>query len=275
VACIPPDLSSRHGIHVIPVRLAVDGHVYRDSGEEMTPDLIRNLQRTQAIDTTPWAPETYFRAYEAASRTATDIVHVVAFSQFTSTMSLARAGAAMAQEAIPGLRVEVFDSSTTAMAQGFIALAAARAAEEGGDIENVLAEAEMVRSRVRAAFTLDSLHYLARTGRVTRLAAWAGSLLHVRPVVGLEQGKERPIALTRSKSQAVGRLSELVRTSAATGGRLHVAIMDSGPSDESDELRTAIERQACPAECIVAHVSAVTQIVAGPGLLGVAFYSEG
>ena len=273
VACLPPELVTQYGIHIVPVKLTVGGLIYQDIGEELTPDLIHSLQEAPTIDTTPWPPETYFRAYEAASRTASDLVHIVAFSQFTSTMSLARAGAAMAQEALPGLRVEVFDSATTAMAQGFITLAAARAAESGRDIADVVAQSERVKSRVTAAFTLDSLHYLARTGRVTRLAAWAGSLLQVRPVVGLANGRERPMALTRSRSQAIRRLFELVRTASATSGPLHIAIMDSGPSEESDELRNTIEQQLHPAESMVVHVSAVTQIVAGPNLLGVAFYT--
>jgi DegV family protein with EDD domain len=273
VACLPQDLVARHGILVVPVRLAVGGQVFRDIAEELTPQLIRDLQQAATIDTTPWPPESYRHAYEAAGKAARDVVHIVAFSQFTSTMSLARAGATMAQEAHPGLRVEVFDSATTTMAQGFVALAAARAATRGGNIADVLAEADRVKARVNAAFALDSLRFIARTGRVNRLAGWAGSLLRVRPVVGLSNGRERPIALTRSRSQGTRRLFELIRASSTTSEPLHVAIMESGRTEESAELRSLIDESLHPAEMMVAQVSPVTQVVAGPGLLGVAFYS--
>ena len=273
VACLPHEMATQHGIRVIPVRLTVEGRVYRDRADELPPPLIRSLQQAPSIDTTPWTPEFYCRAYEEASATATTIIHVVAFSQFTSTISLARAGAAMAQESTPGLRVEVFDSATTTMAQGFIALAAARAAAQGKDVDDVLSEADRVRSRVAAAFTLDSLHYLARTGRAIRLASWANSLLHVIPVIGLSHGQERPIALTRSRPQAMRRLLDLVRAASVPGDPLRVAIMESGQCGHAEELQHLIEEQLHPAECIVIRVSPVTQIVAGPGLLGVAFYS--
>ena len=273
VACLPPELAAQNGIHVVPVRLTVDGRVYRDLADELPPRLIHSLQEAPQVDTTPWPPEFYYRAYDAASRTAASIVHVIAFSQFTSTISLARAGATMAQEEIPGLRVEVFDSATTTMAQGFIALAAARAAARGDDIDGVLAEADRVRSAVASVFTLNSLHYLARTGRVTRLASWAGSLLHVVPVVGLAHGKERPIALTRSRPQAGRRLLEQAVAASSPGEPLHVAIMESGQPGQLEGLEHSILEQLHPAEILVVTASPVTQVIAGPGLLGVAFYS--
>jgi len=273
VASLPPGLAAQNGIYVVPVRLTVDGRVYWDLAEELSPSMVLSLQAAPQIDTTPWPPEFYFHEYEVASRTATTIVHIVAFSQFTSTISQARAGASMAEEAIPGLRVEVVDSATTTMAQGFIALAAARAAAKGNDVDGVLAEADRVRAAVASVFTLNSLHYLARTGRITRLASWASSLLRVMPVVGLAHGKERPISLTRSMPQATKRLLELVLTASTTGEPLHVAIMESGQPEQAEELKHSIQERLHPAEMLVVTVSPVTRIVVGPGMLGVAFYS--
>ncbi len=275
VACLPQHLVHQYGMYIIPVRIAVDGVTYQDRDEELDASLIRKLQQAPAIDTTPWTPDTYCHEYLEAGRSSTELVHVVAFSQFTSTISLARTGADMAQHIRPELRIQVFDSASTAMAQGFVALAAARTAAEGGTVEDVIAEAGRVRSSVESAFTLDSLRYVARTGRVTRLMAWASTLLSVRAVVGLSQGKERPIALARSAAQAANRLFELVRASSANGGTLHVAVMDSGDTRQSEPLRRTIEEQLHPAECIAAQVSAVTRVIAGPGLLGVAYYVSG
>jgi len=272
VACLPRPLVERHGIHIIPVRVTAAGRVYRDTEEELDPHRIRVLQQTSAIDTTPWSPDVYCREYLEASHSATTLIHVVAFSQFTSTISLARAGAAMAQEARPGLRVEVFDSATTGIAQGFVALAAARALAAGGGITRALAAAEFVGSEVKSVFTLDTLHYLARTGRVPRLTAWASGVLKVKPVIELSRGRERPIALARSRDQGTRRLVEFVRDSASNEGPLHVAIMASDDIHESESLRDSLEQLLHPMESLVVRASPVTQVVAGPGLLGVAFY---
>ncbi len=274
VACVPANFVAQYDMHIIPVRLAVEGCVYRDMDDELPAGIVRKLQQAPSIDTTPWSPETYCREYLEASRQSSSLLHVVAFSQFTSTISLARAGAAMAQEERPGFTVRVLDSASTAMGQGFIALSAARAAARGKDIADVIVTAETVRAKVESAFTLDSLRYLARTGRVTRLTAWASSLLNVRPLVGLSQGKERPIGLVRSRAKAAARLLELVRSSSSATGALHVAILASPDVPEANGLQQDIEEQLHPVECLVVRPSGVAQIVAGPGLLGIAFYRE-
>jgi len=271
VACLPRSMADESGILVIPVRLAAEGHVYRDVTEDLPPTEIQRLQAVSSIDTTPWPPEHYCRVYREVGGV---ILHVIAFSQFTSTISLARAGAAMAQQADPGLSVEVLDSASTAMAQGFIALAAARAAGRGASLAEVTAEAERVRSRVSSVFALDSLRYLARTGRVPRLTSWAGSLLRVTPVVALSQGKEHPIALTRSRGQAVARLLEQVRAATTAEEQLHVAVMASTIDERAMDLQHLVEERFRPVESLVVQLSPITQIVAGPGLLGLSFYTD-
>ncbi|NLE94324.1 MAG: DegV family EDD domain-containing protein [Dehalococcoidia bacterium] len=272
VACLPQHLAAEYGIHVLPVRLAVGNRVYRDTSDDLPPSAVSQLQRAPAIDTTPWSPEVYRRAYDEAGVATGCVVHVVAFSQFTSTVSLARAGAESAQRENQSLQVAVFDSATTSMAQGFVALAAARAAARGGDLATVLAAAEQVKHSVTAAFTFDSLQCLARTGRATRLAAWASSLLHVFPVVGLSQGRERPIALTRSRNKAKERLIELARTLDEPDRPLHIAVVTSERCDEAQEIQREINETLTPEESLVAIASPVTQAVAGPSLLGFALY---
>jgi len=156
--------------------------------------------------------------------------------------------------------------------QGFIALAAARAATGGKDIDEVIEAASTVKSKVNSIFALDTLRYLARTGRINKLAAWASSLLNVKPIVGLSQGKEHPLALARSKSQSIKSLIKLMHESVSSAEPLHVAIMEVERPQEAEELSSIIREQFQPAEFYLVQFSPVMQVVAGSGLLGVAFY---
>ena len=272
VACLPQKVINEYGIHIIPVRITVGGKVYRDTNEDLPLELVHEFQNMPKVDTTPWPPEFYAQAYKELSHKANNIVHVVCFSQFTSTISLAKTGAEMAQEAIPQLKVEVLDSATATMAQGFITLAAARAATGGKDIDEVIEAASIVKSKVNSIFALDTLRYLARTGRINKLAAWASSLLNVKPIVGLSQGKEHPLALARSKSQSIKSLIKLMHESVSSAEPLHVAIMEVERPQEAEELSSIIREQFQPAEFYLVQFSPVMQVVAGSGLLGVAFY---
>ncbi len=274
VACLPHDLLVQNDIHVIPVRIAAGGREYRDNERDLPESLIRKFQRAAIIDTTPWPPEHYCRVYEDLAVRVSGIVHVVPFARFTSTISLARAGAVMAEEKVRGLRVEVIDSAAVGMTQGFVALAAAHTAARGANMEEILLAAGRVRSSASGLYTFDTLSYLARTGRINRMAAWAGSLLNVIPIVGLSGGTERSLGLVRSKQQAARRLLDLMRSRVHCGDSLHVAVEESGRYDEAVALLRSIEEQLCPVESMVVRVSPVTQVVAGPGLLGIAFYCD-
>ena len=272
VACLPQKVINEYGIHIISVRITVGGKFYRDTDEDLPLELVHEFQNMPKVDTTPWPPEFYAQAYKELSHKANNIVHIVCFSQFTSTISLAKTGAEMAQEAIPQLKVEVVDSATATMAQGFIALAAARAATGGKDIDEVIEAASTVKSKVNSIFALDTLRYLARTGRINKLAAWASSLLNVKPIVGLSQGKEHPLALARSKSQSIKSLIKLMHESVSSAEPLHVAIMEVERPQEAEELSSIIREQFQPSEFYLVQFSPVMQVVAGSGLLGVAFY---
>jgi len=271
VAALPQEVVDKYNIHIIPVRLTIEGKVYQDTDKDLPPEIVQRFQKLSQIDTTPWPPEFYFQEYEKLSREADNIVHVVCFSQFTWTISLAKIGAKMAQEAVPGLGVEILDSATATMAQGFVALAAARAAANGKDTNEVVEAANAIKSTVNAIFAFDTLNYLARTGRINKLAAWASSLFKVKPLIGLSQGEAHPLSLVRSRLQAIRNIIKAMQGSIESEKPLHVAIMDVEYPHEAEELANMVKEQFQPAELYVTQFTPVMQIVAGPDILGVAF----
>jgi len=274
VACVPHEQAARYSIHVIPVRVRIGDAVYTDSALDLPQETLRRLQGEPAIDTTPWPPEHYCRAYIDLAQRADHVVHVVAFSRFTSTADLARIGAAMARERVPNLSVDVVDSGTTGMAQGFVALAAARRAAAGADPASVVAIAEKARTRVCSVFALQSLVHLARTGRVGRLYSWAGSLLKVTPVVGLYDGREHPIALTRSSAQATRRILTFIDGYAHRGSKLQTAVMHAGRAADAARLADSLSQRPDVGACFIAEFTPVMQLVAGPGVVGVALLDD-
>jgi len=271
-AHLSQELVDKYGIYVIPVRIMGEGKVYQDTNEALPPELIRRFQKLAQIDTTPWSPTIYCEAYKKASQKANKVVHVVGSSQLSSTISLAKTGARMAEEAIPGLKVELFDSEVFAMAQGFIALAAARAAARDKDISEVIEAANDVKSRVKQFFVLNTFGYLRRTGRVDKLAEWSSSTLRARPMVNFSPGRVEPVSLLRTKSQAVKNLVEVVQDYIDNVASLHVAVTYSEPSAEVEELIEGIKEQFHPVEFYHMSFTPAGQAVGGPGILGVTFY---
>ncbi len=271
-AHLSQELADKYGIHVILVRITVEGKVYQDTNEDLPPEVIRRFQKLAQIDTTPWPPTIYCEAYKKASQKANKVVLVVGSSQLSSTMSLAKTGARMAEEAIPGLKVELFDAKVFAMAQGFIALVAARAAARDKDIPEVIEAASDVKLRVKQFFVLNTFSHLKRTGRVDKLAEWSGSMLRARPMVNFSPGRVEPVSLLRTKSQVVKNLVKVVQNNIDNVVPLHVAVTYSEQSEEAEELVEAIREQFHPVEFHHMLFDPAGQAVGGPGILGVTFY---
>lgn len=271
-AHLSQELADKYGIYVIPVRITVEGKVYQDTNEDLPPEVVHRFQKLAQIDTTPWPPTVYCEAYKKVGQKANKVVHVAGASQFTSTISLAKTGAKMAEEAMPGLQVEVFDAEVFAMAQGFIALAAARAAAKGNDMSEVIEAASNMKAGVKQFFVLNTFGYLKRTGRVDKLVEWSSSMLRARPMVNFSPGRVEPVSLLRTKSQIVKNLIKVMQDHVDNTQPLHVAVTYSEQSKEAEELTEAIAEQFQPAELYHMPFNLVGQAVGGPGILGITFY---
>jgi len=256
------------------VRIAAGGTTYRDTPEDLPPEQVSLLQESPCIDTTPWPPEHYCERYLACGEDADTLIHVVPSASFTSTMELARAGARMANEHRPALDVVIFDSRNMLMAQGLVALAGARAATNTDDVRAIIERLEEARENVQLVCALSSMRHVARTGRVPRLVGWAGTLLSVRPIVEMANGKEHPLGLVRSRSQESRALVERVKKTVEGEAGVRIAVMDSGRWDDGEELMERLVSEVTPIEAIHAALSPVSKVVAGPGLLGVAILGE-
>jgi len=271
-AHLSQELADKYGIYVIPVRITVEGKVYQDTNEDLPLEVVHKFQKLAQIDTTPWPPTVYCEAYKKAGQKANKVVHVAGASQFTSTISLAKTGAKMAEEAMPRLQVEVFDAEVFAMAQGFIALAAARAAAKGNDMSEVIEAASNMKAGVKQFFVLNTFGYLKRTGRVDKLVEWSSSMLRARPMVNFSPGRVEPVSLLRTKSQIVKNLIKVMQDHVDNTQPLHVAVTYSEQSKEAEELTEAIAEQFQPAELYHMPFNLVGQAVGGPGILGITFY---
>lgn len=193
--------------------------------------------------------------------------------QFSHMYDAATQAAALAREQAPQLDVRVVDSTAAAMAQGFVTLEAARAAREGASADEVIARAEALMPRVQLVVVLDTLVYLARSGRVPRLLVWASSPLQLKPIVAFQRGVYRPVAFVRTMRRAVDRLvQELERRTA--GAPLHVCVHHTNVPREAEELAERVRASLQPKELLVREFTQVMGVHTGPGLLGFAFYTE-
>jgi DegV family protein with EDD domain len=155
-----------------------------------------------------------------------------------------------------------------------VVLAAARAAALGKPLGEVRQIAVDIMSRVNLYATLDTLQYLARSGRVPQAAAMVNSILNIKPVFTLNHADAHTVALPRTMQGAMNRMLKLMQGAAAAGQKLHVAVMHADAREQAGILSDRIASRFDCEELIITEFTPVMGVHTGPGLIGVAFYGS-
>ena len=142
----------------------------------------------------------------------------------------------MLRQERPDVQVEVLDSQSATMAEGFVVVEAAREAERGADLAGVLARARETMPRVGIVAVIDTLEYLARGGRVPRIQAWASALLSVKPIIELRQQDVHLVTRTRTRQRAVAQLIPILEQRALRGQKLHLCVQHTDAVEEAQRL---------------------------------------
>ena len=273
-ACIPVELASERRIEVVPLHLAFGERIYLDGMSRDTGEFYETLRTARQAPTTAAPPPgVYAEAIMRAGKDADAVLCLTVSRQFSAMFEAAVQGAELVREQSPSLDVRVLDSGAAAMAQGFVVLEAARAAAEGAAIDQLIARAETLMPRVQLLVALDTLAYLAHSGRVPRLIIWAASPLRIKPIVQFQKGKYRPIAIVRTMRGGVERLLQALARR-TEGGVLHVCVHHTNVPQAAEALAERVRDTLQPKELLIAEFNQVMGVHTGPGLLGFAFYTE-
>ena len=272
-ACVPQEQAAEYGIQLVPMAIVFGDKTYRDGIDMTAKEFYSLLKQAVELPTTSHpSPDAFLEAYREASRTAESVLCITLSSNFSASLNSARLAMDMAKETLPGLYIEVLDCGTAAAAQGMVVLAAARAAASGKSLAEVIETARRVMSDVILFAMLDTLNYLVKGGRVPRIAGLVGSLLKIKPIFTLKDGKAHFIMNSRSTSNAIDSILELMETKKMKGP-LHTAVMHADAPDKAAELRNRIASRFDCAELFITEFTPVMGVHTGPGLVGAAFYN--
>lgn len=264
----------QYRIGIVPIMLLVQGKVYRD-GVDMTPSEAYELflQDPESFNTSPSSPGHYLEAYHEASKQAKNILCITLSSRLSTGYDMASVAKEQAKTELPETSIEVLDSQNVTVAEGFIALAAARASAEGKSFTEVIRVAEEIKDRVSFLIVVDTIRYVYRTGRIPKVAANIGSMLNIRPILTRSSGLVRFIGVARSRKQGINRILQVMRKKVGQSP-VHVAVMHAYVPDEAEKLKERIASEFNCAELFITEFTPVMGYATGTGTLGFAFYKE-
>jgi DegV family protein with EDD domain len=155
-------------------------------------------------------------------------------------------------------------------------LAAAQAAASGKDLKAVVKVARGTRDKINYLFMMDTLSYLARSGRISKAAALAGNMLSMKPITEISTVTGRPsvLARPRTKKKALQALVAIVKERVTGPKPLHVMIDHTGLVAEAESLRETFLSEFNCAEVLLCRYNPVASLIVGPGGVGFSFYQE-
>jgi DegV family protein with EDD domain len=260
----------------MPLNFYHGGKLYRD-WIDVTPSEAYELflQDPDSFKTSAASPGDVLEAYRKVSEQTESILCITVSSGLSAVYNAARDAREMAKEELPGVEIEVLDSLNCTAAEGFIALAAVRAAAEGGNLAEVTAAASDMMKRVGFAIFLDTIRHVYRSGRIPKIASQAGAALNVKPILTMSPaGVLRFLGVARSRKSGVERLLKTMRRELGTE-LAHIAVMHAYAPEAAEEFRERIASEFCCAELWITEFSPLMGYSCGTGTLGVAFYHEG
>lgn len=274
---LPEAVVRAHGIHLVPLSLVTGDQVLRDRIDVSADEFLRILLAGEEATTSQPTPAAFLEAYEDAAEEGESIITVSLAGVLSGTMASAEAAARSFREGESlgrSTEVHVFDSRGATLMQGLLALRAAELAEEGMGTAEIIGELERLREGAGLFFTVDTFENLLASGRVGRGRALLGSLLDIKPILGVDgEGRVAPVARVRGRRQLLPKVLELLGERVPPGiGRPRFGVMHVGCEEVAEEVADAIrERYGSEIEILMGPASPVLATHVGPGAWGVAY----
>ena len=272
-ANLPPELREQYNIRELCLTYTVDGKLIDGSAPFDGHDFYEAMRRGAEVKTSMISPAAARDAIEPALAAGDDVLFLGISGGVSGTCWGVGLIAQELTAEYPGRRVQVLDTRGASLGEGLVVLEAAQMAQQGADMDTIIARAETLCGKMRQHFMVDDLKFLRKGGRLSGAAALAGTLLQIKPILqGDENGKIVVRAKERGRKKAMDTLvalyNELVEDKSAPVGLSHAA----APA-EALHLTTLLRQSGCTGPILTVCHEPVTGAHVGPGMLAMYFYS--
>jgi DegV family protein with EDD domain len=267
---IPRELREKYPITVVPQVVIWENESFEDD-VTITPEQFYTRLKTAKVmpSTSQASVVNMHKAFRSLIDQGYDVLGLFVSSKLSGTYQSAVLGR---EQLTSGKdKVEILDSETTAMAMGFQALTAARAALDGASIADCKALAEKARAYTGIYLTVDTLEFLHRGGRIGGAQRFLGTALNLKPILTVEAGRVEPVERVRTRRKALDRVVEIVAEKCAGKSPVHMATLHANSQEDAKYMLDQITPLVNPVESVFAAVSPAVGANTGPGTVGLAF----
>lgn len=266
-ADLPPEIAQKYGITIVPIYVRFGEHVYQD-GVDLTPGQFYQKLRDSGVvpSTSQPSPEDFFKVFSEAAASSDGIISIHLSSKISGTFN----SALLAKSRLPPHSpIEIIDSRLNSAGLALAVLYAAKNAGEGKNLKVVVNDTSNAISEIKMFGMFSTTKYLARSGRVNKAIAIAGSILSVKPLLTFHNGEIVRAGFVRTVPQGINRLLKFIES------RLPVSemmIVHSEIPEQAALLKNSASKYLDPDRIIVSQLGAALGVHGGPGVLLVAVH---
>ena len=267
---MPADLVKKYNISVAPQVLIWGDETYKDGVDINAHEFFSRLKTAKVMPTTSQVSVVSFQEiFQDLVSKDFEVLALLISSKLSGTVQ----SAVQARDLMDSAKekIHVVDSQSVAMALGFQVLAVARALEQGASLKDAITLAEKSLQYTGVFFAVDTLEFLHRGGRIGGAQRFIGTMLNMKPILAIQDGRVEGIERIRTKAKAHDRVLELTIEKVAGRTPVHLATLHANAAEDARALLTRAEQALHPVESIFTEVSPTVGTHAGPGTVGLAF----
>ncbi|MCO5217656.1 MAG: DegV family protein [Thermomicrobiales bacterium] len=260
---IPKHLCVELGIRIVPLSLNFPNESLKDSVDISAQEYIARLQASEQLPSTAQpSVQDFAEVFQSELDAGCEVVCITISSLLSGTHNAAR----LAAEQVDATRIHIVDSRAATMQQGWTVIEAARAAQGGADVQEVIAAAESAIPKCFTFAVLQTLDYVYKGGRIGRVQHAFGSALGIKPIVGFAEGVLIPYERVRTWKKAVGRVIELA---SSKGEVLDLAVLHTDNLADAQQVERELRDRYPEANIVIDWAGPTISTYAGPGALGI------
>jgi DegV family protein with EDD domain len=274
-ASIPESMIQELGIHWVAYYIHRGTEVLRDLVTIQRDEFLQWLTTAKFLPTTASpGPGDYLEKYETLAKEhgVEDIISIHMTSKGSGAYQAAMIAKSMVKETLPHLRVEVVDTLNVSLCQGWMAIEAARSALAGMNLDEILVKVKKMIPVTQMIQTADTLKYLYMGGRIGLAQRLAGTLLNIKPLIGMRDGIIVPLGQARSRARAYQMMVDMIEEAVGRRSKIKIAYVHAGAQQEVEKIKQLVEERMEVVESFFAELSPALAVHTGPGTAGLCYY---
>ncbi|MGL5352804.1 MAG: DegV family protein [Clostridium sp.] len=257
---------NENNIYMLPLNIIYSYGEFEDKVSITPEEVYDNLEKEIPKTSLPSTQKINSILDNLVTEGYTHVIVVAISSGLSGTSNAIR----LALEDYPNLTSHVYDSKILAYPEGMIVLEVAKAIKEVKAFDEIISTLPSIREKISGYFTLNTLEYLKKGGRIGKVAGTIGEMLNLKPIIGVnDDGVYHTVCKARGRKQALSKLTDILKEHLSKC-KCVVYVLQGGATKEAAEYLESIKSLENIIEIGIASISPALGVHTGPGLIGLA-----